>query len=71
MWRVGRKAVTRQEVAFWRTLPLGNHRDYTKGDWDKSNFVPAPFFLTKSLINISTGGRVIFMLIERDYHGES
>jgi hypothetical protein len=29
--RVGRKAVTRQEVAFWRTFSLGNNRDYTNG----------------------------------------
>ncbi|MFT8401570.1 MAG: hypothetical protein ABF679_09960 [Lentilactobacillus diolivorans] len=41
--RVERKAVTWQEVAFWRTFPFGNNRDYTKRDWDKSNFVPVLF----------------------------
>ncbi|KRL65493.1 hypothetical protein FC85_GL000041 [Lentilactobacillus diolivorans DSM 14421] len=40
--RVGRKAVTRQEVAFWCTFSLGNNRDYKRG-WDKITFVPAPF----------------------------
>jgi hypothetical protein len=28
-------SITRQEVAFWRTFPLGNNRDYTKQGWTK------------------------------------
>ncbi|KRL64818.1 hypothetical protein FC85_GL000602 [Lentilactobacillus diolivorans DSM 14421] len=36
-------SVVRQEVAFYLTFLLGNNRDYTKGGWNKSNFVPTPF----------------------------
>ncbi|MFT8400473.1 MAG: hypothetical protein ABF679_04340 [Lentilactobacillus diolivorans] len=28
-------SVTRQEVAVWRTFPLGNNRDYTNGTGTK------------------------------------